>query len=299
MPTDQPSALAAATGARLYTEIAGDGPPLLLIPGGGGDAASYRQILPLLADWFTVIGYDRRGNSRSPLEWPDAPVDIGTQADDAIRVLDHHDIDRAAIFGSSAGALIALELLCRHPDRIEAGVVHEPPLVSLLHDGPERAELETIRRIAETEGAIEGFVAFAAMTMPRPPGPLRSQLGRALTAAGLRAIRATGTLAARMTGRPPGGMIRLLGNAEILLHRELPSALDYRPDLAALRAIAARWRPVTGAQSVGRPYHRPAHVLADKLGLACLEFPGGHAAYQQQPVEFAERLLDLVNTLGR
>ncbi|MGN6175885.1 MAG: alpha/beta fold hydrolase [Streptosporangiaceae bacterium] len=57
-------------GASLYHEIRGSGPVLLLICGGVYDAAGYAGLAQQLADRYTVVTYDRRGNSRSPLDGP-------------------------------------------------------------------------------------------------------------------------------------------------------------------------------------------------------------------------------------
>ena len=51
-------------GANLYYEIRGSGPVLLLICGGVYDAAGYAGLAQQLADRYTVVSYDRRGNSR-------------------------------------------------------------------------------------------------------------------------------------------------------------------------------------------------------------------------------------------
>ena len=53
-------------GANLYHEVRGSGPVLLLICGGVYDAAGYAGLAQRLADRYTVVTYDRRGNSRSP-----------------------------------------------------------------------------------------------------------------------------------------------------------------------------------------------------------------------------------------
>lgn len=280
-------------GARLRTQVGGAGPALLLIPGGGGDAEMYAEVVPLLADRFTVLTYDRRGNSRSPLDAADAPVDVATQADDAIAVLDQHGVDRAYLFGNSSGAIVALDVVARHHDRLLGAVVHEPPpMLGLLPDSPEQRELDGLRRTADAEGPLRGFVAFAAMTMPRPPKPFTTRTGRALTAAAMRLVLAGSAVRTRVTGRPPGGMTRLLGNAGILFRRELPAfCYEYRPDLDALAETELRWRLATGADSVGRPYHRPAHLIGARTGVPCVEFPGGHTAYQQRPDEFARCLI--------
>jgi len=54
----------------LYREVRGAGPVLLLIPGGNGDAGFYEPFAKALSGDFTVISYDRRGFSRSPIAGP-------------------------------------------------------------------------------------------------------------------------------------------------------------------------------------------------------------------------------------
>jgi len=70
-------------GATLYHEVRGSGPVLLLICGGVYDAAGYAALADRLADRYTVVTYDRRGNSRSPLDGPPAPQRIEVHGDDA------------------------------------------------------------------------------------------------------------------------------------------------------------------------------------------------------------------------
>src|SRR5206468_11355368 len=75
-------------GASLYYEVRGSGPVLLMIPGGPADANSFQGIAPHLTDEFTLVTYDPRGISRSPL---DEPIDdrriVELFADDAHRLL--------------------------------------------------------------------------------------------------------------------------------------------------------------------------------------------------------------------
>ena len=49
----------------LYYEVQGTGEPLILIHGVIVDADLYSQASSLLARYFRVVTYDRRGNSRS------------------------------------------------------------------------------------------------------------------------------------------------------------------------------------------------------------------------------------------
>ena len=284
-------------GARLHIERSGQGAGIVLIPGGGGDAAMYQEIVPLLAGRFTVITFDRRGNSRSPLDEPGGPIGVPEQADDVVSILDHCGIDRAFAFGNSSGAIITLELVARHAHRLLGAVAHEPPLVQVLPaDRPERRELEDIARLGRDKGAMRAFAAFGAMTMPRPPWIFRSTWGQAVIAAASRCGLAIGAVARSVTGRQPSPITRILGNADLLIRRELPEfCFAYRPDLPALGRAEVRWCPAVGDDSVGRPYHRPALILADRLGVSCERFPGGHTAYQQGPEEFTTRLITILD----
>jgi pimeloyl-ACP methyl ester carboxylesterase len=90
-------------GTELYYEVGGAGPSLLLIMGATGDGGVFEQFADLLAEEFTVVTYDRRGNGRSP-----RPVNWDTtspeeQADDAVGLLDALGLAPAALFGTSSG----------------------------------------------------------------------------------------------------------------------------------------------------------------------------------------------------
>lgn len=285
-------------GARLYTKRAGQGPALVLVSGGGGDADMYDDVVPLLAERHIVITFDRRGNSRSPLD-ASAAISVAEQADDIVAILDHLAIDRAYVFGNSGGAIITLDLLARHEDRLLGAVVHEPPLMSVVPGTPESEHMERLGRIGREQGPMRGFVAFASMTMPNPPRLFENTIGRNVTAAMLRTVLAVGSVARRVTGRAPGGMTRILGNAAITFRRELPEFVNYEPDITALKAVRVPWCLATGHDSAGRPYDLPAHTLSARLGVACLEFPGGHTVYQQQPEDFTRRLTEILDDTER
>ncbi len=68
---------------KLYHEVRGSGPALLLITGGTGDADEWAQVAPTLAEDFTVVTYDRRGFSRSTRSDGWTATSMAEQADDA------------------------------------------------------------------------------------------------------------------------------------------------------------------------------------------------------------------------
>jgi pimeloyl-ACP methyl ester carboxylesterase len=72
----------------LYHEVRGRGPVVVLISGGNGDAGFYEPFAHALAGNFTVITYDRRGFSRSPLAGAvDENRRLETDVDDARALL--------------------------------------------------------------------------------------------------------------------------------------------------------------------------------------------------------------------
>jgi pimeloyl-ACP methyl ester carboxylesterase len=128
----------AVEGAQLYYEVRGSGPLLLMIPGASGSADAFKAAADCLARHLTVVTYDRRGFSRSPIDRSCPQDDIRrlqTDVDDAACLLTRVRNGPAIVFGSSSGAIVALELLVRHATHVRSLVPHEPPLVKLLADG--------------------------------------------------------------------------------------------------------------------------------------------------------------------
>lgn len=129
----------AVQGALLAYQCLGTGPVLLTIPGANGDAAIFNEVAPYLAQNFTVCTYDRRGYSNSTLTSTATADDLAMpyrlqrDADDAAALLSHvSGEDPVLVFGTSSGAIVALELLQRHAGLVDLLIAHEPPLAYVL-----------------------------------------------------------------------------------------------------------------------------------------------------------------------
>jgi pimeloyl-ACP methyl ester carboxylesterase len=150
--SDITAGLLRVPGATIFHESRGAGPVLLMVQGRDGAHDGTAGIATHLAEHFTVVSYDRRGLSGSKLDPGAVPPNIATHADDAYRLLEATTSEPAFVFGASIGALIGLDLLARHPDRIRLLVAHEPPATEFLPDG-ERANAAQSQLDVEDAGA--------------------------------------------------------------------------------------------------------------------------------------------------
>ena len=124
-------------GARLYYEVRGQG-PLVVLVGAPMDARSFGPLAELLAGDYTVLTTDPRGINRSPVDDPGQDSTPEMRADDLSRLVAWVDAGPAVVLGSSGGAVSALALVQAHPGQVRAVVAHEPPLIELLPDRAER-----------------------------------------------------------------------------------------------------------------------------------------------------------------
>lgn len=253
-------------GATLRYEVRGSGPVLLLICGGIYDAAGFDGLAEALAGDRTVVTYDRRGNSRSPLDGPPAVQSVEEHADDAYRILGAVGVaedEPAEVFGNSSGALIALELAARHPELVRSVVAHEPPAFELLSDATHWRDL-----MREVEATFHRDGWGAAM------GVFRDGLG----VAGDDNPEGAPDVAARMQENLP-----------FFVGYEVAAFGVWIPDLDTLRSGHVRVVPAVGAASAGEPAHRVGVELAERLGVEVVELPGGHGGHGD-PAAFAPRL---------
>lgn len=256
---------AAKTG--LHHEVRGSGPPVVFISGATGDAGHFTRTAERLADEFTVVTYDRRGNSRSPGQ---GPFSTAKQADDAAALIEALDLMPAVVFGTSGGGNILLELLCRRPDVVRGAVVHEPALIALLsQDDPWIAGFAPIFELAATDvrAATEAF-------------------GRAVTDA------------ATFEGLDPELRERMLGNGANLFGNEIDGFVSYMPDAAKLAASRVPVELLYCRLTLEQQGDAIASWLERHLGVKRKYVSGHHAPYLNQGEVFAEELRPLLRSLA-
>lgn len=117
-------------GIHVAYQVFGDQPRavLLLPPWSICHSAIWRHQVERLAEHYTVVTFDGRGNGAS-----DRPLDPSNYTDDvsaadALAVLDALGIDEAAIACVSGAARVGLILAARHRDRVPAAIFIAPSL---------------------------------------------------------------------------------------------------------------------------------------------------------------------------
>jgi pimeloyl-ACP methyl ester carboxylesterase len=157
----------ARDGTELHGEVAGDGPPVLLLH---GLTATRRYVVhgstALQRGGRRVIQYDARGHGDSSPAPLASAYGYAEQAEDALAVLDATDAPRAPLIGQSMGAATAVAVMLAHPERVAALV-----LVTPAHRGAPSRDLARWDALAEglERGGPEGFLA--AYGRPRVPEP--------------------------------------------------------------------------------------------------------------------------------
>jgi pimeloyl-ACP methyl ester carboxylesterase len=113
-----------SNGCELYYEEVGEGVPILLIHPAGSTASTWGPVIDELARVGRVITYDRRGYARSGGE---TVRSMSTHTADAATILAELRTPPALVVGTSAGAAIAVDLVVRRPDLVQAVIAHEFP----------------------------------------------------------------------------------------------------------------------------------------------------------------------------
>lgn len=106
-----------AAGHRIYFEVGGAGPPLVLVRGLARSSSYWLEVRALLERERTVIVLDNRGVGRS--DTPPFPWSTEDMADDVAAVLRESGVQRADVLGISLGGMIAQHLALRHPHRVD------------------------------------------------------------------------------------------------------------------------------------------------------------------------------------
>jgi pimeloyl-ACP methyl ester carboxylesterase len=165
---------AALNGTKLYYEVHGSGPVVVLVSGGGTlDRRMWDGQIEAFARRHTVVRYDIRGIGESAR--PDGPF---SHSEDLRCLMQALGGGAAHVVGLSFGAAIAIDLALEHPELVNALVLAAPGLSSdkaeNLRGALEVAGLAQRNGLASVIDAMVSAPAFLSLGTPRVRQHLRT-----------------------------------------------------------------------------------------------------------------------------
>ena len=137
-----------ADGTRLAYHQAGEGDPLVCLPGGPMQASAYLGDLGGLSAHRSLVLLDLRGTGESAVPADPASYRCDRLVDDVEALRAHLGRDWVDLLGHSAGGTVAVLYAARHPDRVGrlALVSPSPRAVGLEVTDADRRQVAELRR---------------------------------------------------------------------------------------------------------------------------------------------------------
>ncbi len=109
------SGFAEVNGTKLYYEMQGKGPAVVLIHSGGFDRRIWDDQFTRFSERYSVIRYDVRGYGKSP-----APTKPYSDEEDLYQLLRLLGVTKAHVIGVSMGGRIAIDFTLTHPEMVRS-----------------------------------------------------------------------------------------------------------------------------------------------------------------------------------
>jgi len=258
----------------------GDGPVILLVHGIAGSSRTWREVMPALAERYTVIAPDLIGHGESAK--PVGDYSLGAYASGLRDLLGVLGIPSATIVGHSFGGGVAMQLAYQHPERCDRLV--------LVGSGGLGREVSWMLRLL----ALPGTELLMPIIFPSFLRDRGNDVGRMLHDRGIRSARidemwrSYGSLAESPNRQ---AFLRTLRSV-IDPGGQVVSAMD-RISLAAAVPTMIVWGEHDDIIPVAH-----AHAAHDAIAGSRLEvFDGAaHFPHAEQPERFAAVLRDFMET---
>lgn len=262
-------------GVDLHFETAGSGPLLLLITGADGRGTVWKPLAQELSAEYRVVYYDRRGFSDSVITGAqDYSERISTDADDAANLIAHLSPNvGATVVGNSSGAIVALNLLLKHPDRVLKLVCHEPPAFGALPPQQQAVGEGMVNHIYDVYAKSGPIAAMEAFTR------------------GL-AVNTEGALMRSLMH--PSHSHEIRANTQFWFQFELRQYPVSKIDLDRLITLKEKFVPAAGIESGNDVGVAPIAAIAQATGKDILRLPGGHLGFMSDPKPWALTLLQSI-----
>jgi len=240
-----------------FVDFGGEGSPLLMVHGLGGNALNWMAVGPALAERHHAVAIDLAGFGRTPLFKRSAAV--GANAELVRQFIDKVFDEPVILMGNSMGGHIAILVAADHPDKVERLVLVDPAVPGAHVRRPEPAMLGVMAalsvpglaenlldrraRMLGPEGLVKETLALVCADPSRVSADLveahvrltseRANLGRQNYRALLQATRSIGL---RMADPRFWPRARQVKTQTLVIHGEL----DHVIPLAAARELVRR-----------------------------------------------------------
>jgi len=155
------TAVEVAPGFAVNVEIAGDGPPLVLLHGFTGSARAWGEFGQSLARHFTTLAVDIAGHGQTTLASEPDHYRMPQVVEDILRAVELLGYPTAAWLGYSMGGRLGLHVLAARPEAVSGAVLigASPGIATEAGQAERRASDEQLAVVLETQG-IEAFVNY-------------------------------------------------------------------------------------------------------------------------------------------
>ncbi|MDQ6709310.1 MAG: alpha/beta hydrolase, partial [Candidatus Dormibacteraeota bacterium] len=255
--------------AKLWYEVVGQGPPLVLIHSGITDSRSWKPQMEAFARGFEVLRYDMRGFGQS-----DTTHGEYSARADLLTVMDAAGVRQAALLGVSMGSSLAIDVTLAHPDRVSALVVVGPGFSGRQQSDAFKALMGEVDQIFEEKG-LDATIEREMEIWLYGKGRTAADVDPALRAAvfemdRFNSERFPADMKARPLDPPAAGRLQEIGVPTLIVvgDRDLYDVMDAAEQLEA---------GITGARRVVMPgtAHVPNMEQPDVFNRIVLEFLDG------------------------
>ena len=254
-------------GRRVYYEVKGQGPAIVLIHGFSLDTRMWDPQFDAFAQSHRVIRYDVSGYGRSTV--PDTLISSSNELATLLKAL---GIDKATVVGMSMGGGVAINFTLEHPDRVEALITVGSTLGGYSMREPRATRTQHVFSLARDSGlaiAKEAWLHDPFLTPVADTSAIRAKIRRIIT--DWSGIQLKNPAMARFLPIHPLAITRLENIRVPTL--AIVGELDDPNPLAVADTIAAR---VPGARKV--TIHGSGHLLnlerPDEFNKLVLDFLG-------------------------
>ncbi|MCD7436751.1 alpha/beta hydrolase [Streptomyces lincolnensis] len=157
----------APDGTLLTYHLAGEGPPLVCLPGGPMQDSAYLGDLGGLTAHRTLIRLDLRGTGRSHRPADPASYRCDRQVDDVEALREELGLDHLDLLAHCAGANLAALYTARHPDRVARLALITPSVYAVGLDITADDRLRTARLRRHEPWFPPAYTALEAVTEGR------------------------------------------------------------------------------------------------------------------------------------